>query len=68
MRSEISILAQTNPIIMSRKTRFIIRFIAILLVLVAVLMELGTVSVSFLAGYKFWMTVLGFGLLLISSK
>jgi len=53
---------------MSRRTRFLLRFFAILLVLVAVLMELGTIHVSFLVGYKFWMSVLGFGLLLISSK
>ena len=53
---------------MSRRTRFILRFIAILLVLIAVLIELGTVRIDFLVGYKFWMTVLGFGILLISSR
>lgn len=53
---------------MNRKTRFLIRFLSILLVLVAVLIELGTISIPVLAPYKFWMTVLGFGLLLISAR
>ncbi len=51
---------------MSRRTRFILRFVAILLVLIAVLMELGTIQIPSLAPYKFWMTVLGFGVLLMS--
>lgn len=53
---------------MSRRTRFILKFIAILLVLIAVLIDLGTISIPALAPYKFWMTVLGFGLLLVSSR
>lgn len=53
---------------MSRRTRFIIKFIAILLVLVAVLIDLGTLHIAAIAPYKFWMTVLGFGLLLVSSR
>jgi len=53
---------------MNRKTRFIIKFIAIVLVLVAVLLDLGTLTIPSLLPYKFWMSVLGFGLLLVSSR
>lgn len=53
---------------MSRRTRFILKFIAILLVLIAVLLDFGTLNIPALVPYKFWMSVLGFGILLVSSR
>jgi len=53
---------------MSNKTRSIIKAIAVILVILAVIMHIGWVAIPAIAQYKFWMVVLGFGLLLISSK
>jgi hypothetical protein len=53
---------------MSNKTRAILKGIAVILVLLAVLMHLQIVIIPALAVYRFWMSVLAFGLLLISSK
>jgi hypothetical protein len=53
---------------MSNKTRSVLKIIAVVLVLVAVMMHIGWLSVPTLPLYRFWMVVLGFGLLLISSK
>jgi hypothetical protein len=53
---------------MSNKTRSILKGIAVIIVLLAVLMQLQIVIVPFLVPYKFWMVVISFGLLLISSK
>lgn len=53
---------------MSNKTRSIIKAIAVLLVLLAVLMELKMVIIPAIAIYKFWMVVFAFGLMLIASK
>ena len=53
---------------MSNKTRSILKGIAVVLVLLAVVMHLGWILIPAIAGYKFWFVVIGFGLLLISSK
>jgi hypothetical protein len=53
---------------MSNKTRSILKAIAVILVLLAVLMQLQIVIVPAVSVYKFWIVVVAFGLLLISSK
>ncbi|MGK7390427.1 MAG: hypothetical protein ACNS60_08750 [Candidatus Cyclobacteriaceae bacterium M2_1C_046] len=53
---------------MSNKTRSMLKFIAVIIVALAVLMQLSIVIIPFLAVYKFWMVVIAFGLLLIASK
>ncbi len=45
-----------------------LRIIAVLLVLMAVLMELDMVLIPALSGMKFWMVVIGFCLMLISTR
>lgn len=53
---------------MSRRNRFLVKFFAILIVLVSVLLEMDVLNINFLEPYKYWMSVLGFGMLLIVSK
>ncbi len=53
---------------MSNKTRSILKAIAAGLVLLAVLMELKVVIIPAISVYKFWMVVIGFALMTISSK
>lgn len=53
---------------MSNKTRSILKAIAVIVVLIAVLMELDIVSIRSVNPYSFWMAVISFGVLLISSK
>jgi hypothetical protein len=53
---------------MNNKMRSVLRIIAVLLVLLAVLMHLGFVSIPALAGIKFWMVVIAFCLMVVSSK
>lgn len=53
---------------MSNKTRSIIKGIAALLVLLAVMMEMNWVVIPAIIGYTFWMVVIAFGLVLISSR
>lgn len=53
---------------MSNKTRSILKAIAVILVLLAVLMELKFVIIPVLVAYKFWILVIAFGLLLVGSK
>ncbi len=48
--------------------RSILRVAAVLLVLLAVLMELDIIIIPALAGMKFWMVVIGFCLMLISTR
>jgi hypothetical protein len=57
-----------TPIPMSNKTRSILKVVAVILVLVAVLMNLGWIRIPSLNQYQFWYVVIGFGLLLVSSK
>ena len=53
---------------MSNKTRSILKAVAVVLVLLAVLMELKIVLIPAIAIYKCWIVVIAFGLLLIGSK
>jgi len=53
---------------MSNKTRSVLKILAVLLVLLAVIMQIGWVIIPSIVGYKFWFVVIAFGLLLISSK
>lgn len=53
---------------MSNKTRSILKGVAVLLVLLAVLMELRVVIIPAVAVYKFWIVVIGFSFLMIGSK
>lgn len=53
---------------MSNKTRSVLKVIAVILVLVAVMMNFGWIRIPTLNQYQFWYVVIGFGLLLISSK
>ena len=52
---------------MNNKMRSVLKVVAVLLVLLAVLMELNIVFIPALAGIKFWMVVIVFGLMLITS-
>lgn len=53
---------------MSNKTRSILKAVAVIVVLLAVLMQLGYVNIYAISEYKFWMVVLSFALVLIVSK
>jgi hypothetical protein len=53
---------------MSNKTRSILKAIAVILVLLAVMMHIGWVAIAVISVYKFWLVVIAFGLLLIGSK
>jgi hypothetical protein len=53
---------------MNNKMRSMLKVIAVLLVLLAVLMELHVVSIPSLLRAKFWMVVVAFGLMLITTK
>jgi hypothetical protein len=53
---------------MSNKTRSILKAVAVILVLLAVLMQLQIVIIPAISVYKFWIVVISFGVLLISSK
>lgn len=52
---------------MNNKMRAFLKVVAVLLVLLAVLMELNVVIIPALAGIKFWMVVIAFGLMLVSA-
>lgn len=45
-----------------------LKFIAVIIVALAVLMQLSIVIIPVIAIYKFWMVVIAFALLLIASK
>ncbi|MCB0488678.1 MAG: hypothetical protein R2820_11905 [Cyclobacteriaceae bacterium] len=53
---------------MSNKTRSVLRAIAVIIVLLAVLMDLQVIMIPAIAVYKFWMVVVAFGVMLITSK
>ncbi|HMG88512.1 MAG TPA: hypothetical protein VK589_00580 [Chryseolinea sp.] len=53
---------------MSNRTRSIVKAVAVVLVLLAVIMQLQWVIIPSLSVYKFWLVVIAFGLLLISTK
>ncbi|WP_188460012.1 hypothetical protein [Marivirga lumbricoides] len=52
---------------MSRKTKNFLKLVAIIIVMVLVFMELGFIAIPVLVGYKFWLTVIAFCLVLIAS-
>jgi len=53
---------------MSNRNRSILKAIAVILVLLAVVMQLQVILIPALSLYKFWIVVIAFGLLLIASK
>lgn len=53
---------------MSNRTRSIVKGVAVLLVLLMVMMQMNWVVIPAIVAYKFWIVVIAFGLLLISSK
>lgn len=53
---------------MSNRTRSVLKVMAVILVLLAVLMRLDVVMIPAINAYQFWFVVIGFGLLLIASK
>lgn len=53
---------------MNNKMRSVLRVVAVLLVLLAVLMQLEIVIIPALVSIKFWMVVIAFCLMVVSSK
>lgn len=53
---------------MSRKTVSTLRIIALLLVLVAVLMQLQIIIVPAISVYKFWMVIVAFSMVLLTGR
>jgi hypothetical protein len=53
---------------MSNRTRSILKAVAVIIVLLAVVMQLQWVIIPSISVYKFWLVVIAFGLLLISTK
>lgn len=53
---------------MTSRTRALFKGIALLMVLLAVVMQLQIIIIPALAGYSFWIVVAGFGLLLLASR
>lgn len=53
---------------MNNKTRSMLKALAVIVVLVAVLLETGILNLPSLLRYSFWMVVVSFGVLLISSR
>jgi hypothetical protein len=53
---------------MSNRTRSILKAVAVVVVLLAVVMQLQWVIIPSVSIYKFWLVVIAFGLLLISTK
>ena len=53
---------------MSNRTRSILKATAVVLVILAVCMEVRWIIIPVIDAYKFWIVLLAFGLLLLSSK
>lgn len=53
---------------MSNKTRSILKAIAVVIVLLAVAMQLHWIIIPAISEYRFWLVVIAFGVMLISSK
>lgn len=53
---------------MNQKTRSLIKGVAVLIVLLAVLMELQIVYIPALSAYKFWLVVIAFAMILFTGK
>jgi len=53
---------------MSNRNRSIVKAVAVVVVLLAVVMQLQWVIIPSISVYRFWLVVIAFGLMLISSK
>lgn len=53
---------------MSNRTKSLLKAVAVVLVLVAVLIQLDYISIRFIDPNRFWLVVTGFGLLLLGSR
>ena len=53
---------------MSNKTRNAFKGLAVILVILAVVMELNILIIPALVAYKFWLAIIGFALLLFASR
>lgn len=53
---------------MSRKSRNLIKLVAIVLILVLVFMEIGVIAIPVIVPYMFWLSVVAFGMVLITSR
>lgn len=53
---------------MTKNTRNILRLISVIIVLALVLMELGIVKEFFNYAGKFWMMIVGYGMLLFTMQ
>jgi len=53
---------------MSNRTRSFLKAAAVVVVLLAVVMQLQWVIIPSVSVYKFWLVVIAFGMLLITSK
>jgi len=53
---------------MSRKSRNLIKLVAIIIILVLVFMELDIIAIPALAAYQFWLSVVAFGMVLVASR
>ncbi len=53
---------------MSNKTRSVLKALAVILVILAVVMQLELIIIPSLIAYKFWLAIIGFALLLFASR
>ncbi len=53
---------------MNNKTRSILKAIAVILVLVAIIVHQGWIIIPAVSGYNFWLVVVAFGIMLLVSK
>ncbi len=53
---------------MNNKTRNTLKLIAVVVVLLAVLMEMQILIIPMLVAYKFWLVVIGFATILLASR
>ena len=53
---------------MNNKTRSVIRAIAIILVVLCVVMQIRWVIIPAIDGYRFWIVVVSFVMILVTSK
>jgi hypothetical protein len=53
---------------MSNRTRSIVKGVAVLMVLLVVMMQMGWVVIPAIAGYKIWIVIIAFAMVLISSR
>jgi hypothetical protein len=53
---------------MSNKTRSILKAVAVVLVILAVSMEFRWIIIPTISVYKFWIVIVAFGMVLLSSK